>query len=145
MPGSTPPPRKKVLVIEDELDVASLIEATIQPLFDVFMACDAEQALRTIRDETIDAILVDIMLPNMDGTEFIIQTISEGAGKAIPVLVMTGLDSADLRIQVVQDLPSVLGVLKKPFRFNHLADMVASLIQSDRAGVQQCLKMSEFA
>jgi PAS domain S-box-containing protein len=63
--------RARVLVIDDELLIASVIERVLRPIHDVVVAKDALDALRRIgQGEEFDAILCDVMMPKMSGAQF---------------------------------------------------------------------------
>jgi DNA-binding response OmpR family regulator len=67
----SPPPRLgRVLVAEDEQDVAELIRYHLtKEGYDVVLAATGAQALKRARDEKPDLILLDIMIPEMNGWE----------------------------------------------------------------------------
>jgi CheY-like chemotaxis protein len=63
---------KKVLIAEDEAAIREIIAITLQRAgYEVTEACDGEQALLTYteRPNQFDVVLLDIMMPNMDGLE----------------------------------------------------------------------------
>ncbi len=61
---------KKILVVEDDLSILELIKFTLtKEGYDVFEATDGEQALEQIEERSPDLIVLDIMLPKIDGIE----------------------------------------------------------------------------
>ncbi len=59
---------KKVLVVEDESDLVAALEVRLKAEgYDVITALDGEEGLRKAREESPDLIILDIMLPKMDG------------------------------------------------------------------------------
>jgi DNA-binding response OmpR family regulator len=60
--------RKKILVVDDEPDVASLLTLMLKSQgYDVIVAGDGQEALEKARSANPDLILLDVMLPRMDG------------------------------------------------------------------------------
>ena len=60
----------RILVVDDEKEIADLLELyLISDGFQVKKAYDAQEGLRIMRDEKIDLVLLDIMMPNIDGLE----------------------------------------------------------------------------
>ncbi len=58
----------KILVVDDEPDTVGLLELTLQTAgFDVQTATNGEQALRKVREESFDLVLLDIMMPDISG------------------------------------------------------------------------------
>lgn len=61
---------KKVIVIEDEADILEVIEYNLaREGFRVLSSRDGEEGLRLIKKETPDLVLLDLMLPGLDGIE----------------------------------------------------------------------------
>ena len=85
--------RPVVLVAEDDASVRLTLEIVLQDEgFDVLFARDGEEALRVARDSIPNAILLDQIMPKMDGKEVFAALRSEESTSAIPVLVLTGMD-----------------------------------------------------
>lgn len=82
--------RTKVLIVEDNSDVRRLYAIGLnQRGFEVKLASDGAQALERIRSEKPDVILLDWLMPLMDGREVLDHLSSEGAG-SIPIIVISG-------------------------------------------------------
>jgi two-component system phosphate regulon response regulator PhoB len=79
-----------VLIVEDERDLARLVSYNLkQAGFDVVTAANGETALRAVREERFDLILLDLMLPDMPGTEVCRRLKQAPETAAIPVLMVT--------------------------------------------------------
>ncbi len=106
--------RPRVLVVDDEEAIRSLLATTLRTSeFEVLEAESADQALRMLVHESIDAVLLDRMMPDMDGVEVLRWIRRTPATAQIPVLFVTGRDQVD-------DLVEGLGVgaddyVVKPF------------------------------
>lgn len=82
----------KVLVAEDDASVRLTIEFVLQDEgFEVLLAEDGEQALKIAQTELPDIILLDQMMPKLDGKQVLSALRSESSTKDIPVFVLTGM------------------------------------------------------
>lgn len=78
---------RKILVVDDTRNVQLLINDFLSSQdFEVFLASDGEEALEIVRNNSIDLILLDIMMPNMDGYQFISHLRKESN---LPVIMIT--------------------------------------------------------
>jgi two-component system phosphate regulon response regulator PhoB len=79
-----------ILVVEDERDLLRVITYNLkQAGFDVVGAPDGETALRAVREERFDIVLLDLMLPDISGTEVCRRLKSNPATATIPVVMVT--------------------------------------------------------
>jgi DNA-binding response OmpR family regulator len=91
MPKKTPAPRKRVLIIEDDEDVAKILEVLVGGLnADVLVADDGMTGVELARKEKPDLVLVDIHLPGMNGLEVIRTLRAIPALAGLPLIVITG-------------------------------------------------------
>lgn len=120
--------KEKILVVEDEQDLVKLLQVTFEKQgYLVFCAQDAVTGLSIARKEKPDLILLDIMLPQMDGLEFCRIIRQESS---VPILFLTAKGSEVDRI-----LGFKLGgddYLTKPFSMGELIARVEALLR--RAG-----------
>ena len=82
--------RPAVLVVDDEPMNRSLIRGTIGGLCEVVEAGAGEEALEVIRSRPVDLVLLDVMMPNMNGYE-VCRRIKQEAREFLPVLLVTAL------------------------------------------------------
>jgi DNA-binding response OmpR family regulator len=81
---------KKILVVDDEPDVASLLSLMLTTQgYAVVTAGDGEEALAKARSEMPDLILLDVMLPKMDGYKVAHMLKSDAKYKQIPIIMLT--------------------------------------------------------
>ena len=87
----------KVLVVDDEPGVrAALQRALTLERHDVRLAEDGQVALDTLAEGTVDAIVLDVMMPRVDGLEVCRRL--RAAGDRTPVLMLTARDAIDDRV-----------------------------------------------
>ncbi len=85
---------KKILVVDDEKDMVAVLLQRLKAYgYEVASAGDGEEALRTIKKEKFDLIILDIMMPVMDGTELGQILKNDPKTKNIPLLFLTALQT----------------------------------------------------
>lgn len=90
--------KRKVLVVDDEADMVDLLrDPLLREGFDVLSANAGREALDVVRTQSPDIVLLDLMLPDVDGLEVCRQMKWDPATAQIPVLMLTGkADEADV-------------------------------------------------
>ncbi|MCW3789313.1 hybrid sensor histidine kinase/response regulator transcription factor [Plebeiibacterium sediminum] len=84
---------KRMLIVEDNKDIRDYISNIFIHSFEIITACDGQEALLQLNENTPDIIISDIMMPIMDGVEFCKQ-IKENIGTShIPVILLTAKDT----------------------------------------------------
>ena len=82
---------KKILILEDDPGISLSIKDELEyEGYTVYQAEDAEQGFRTIKNRTPDLIILDIMLPDMDGYE-VCKRLRSGGNKT-PIIILTVRD-----------------------------------------------------
>lgn len=80
----------KILVVDDEADILNLLDYNLRKAgFDVLLAKDGPEAIGCARDRRPDLIVLDIMLPDMEGTEVLKRLKSHDSTRGIPVIMLT--------------------------------------------------------
>ena len=86
---------KRILVVEDDSSLAQTISAKFKDAgFDVFIATDGESGLRMAEEKKPDLILLDLILPRMNGFKFMEEAKSKMEINSIPIVVLTNLESS---------------------------------------------------
>lgn len=81
---------KKVLVVEDEELIADLLQKKLRKEgYYAFVAGDGEAALKQIREERPDIVLLDIVLPRMNGFEVLSELRKDEELRGIPVIIIS--------------------------------------------------------
>jgi heavy metal response regulator len=119
----------KILLVEDDKAIARFVKkGLIENFFSVDVAFDGEDGLRLALHMTYDIVILDIMLPKMDGIE-ILKRVRETEIQT-PVIFLTAKDS---EVDIVQGLN--LGAddyVVKPFSFNELLARIRALLRRDK-------------
>lgn len=124
---------RTVLVVEDDPELNSLVGAYAQICgFEYRAALNAAAAFEEIRRGLPSAVILDIMLPDLDGFEVCRILKSDVATAAVPVLLLTALDGADERARGI-----ALGAaeyLAKPFDPDALMQAIRKHTGNGRVG-----------
>ena len=120
--------KPKVLVVDDEDRNLRLMEAMLLPLgYEVSLAHDGEEALEKVREIPPDVILLDIMMPKIDGFE-VAKKLKEGEGsKIIPIVMVTALREVEVRVKALE--MGADDFLAKPVDKTELQARVNSLLK----------------
>ncbi len=129
---------KKVLVVEDQIAIRELIAINLEMAgYEVTEASDGEMAVNYIENTYFDIILLDIMLPKLDGFSII----SKIKGKGIPVIFVTAKDDVLDRVKGLK-----LGAddyITKPFESIELLARIEAVLR--RCGkIEEVIKLKHL-
>jgi DNA-binding response OmpR family regulator len=97
------PRRKKILVIDDEEDFSFFTRKNLQRSnYEVIIAASGEDGLRIAQTSQPDVILLDIMMPGMNGFEVLHKLKEDPLTNTIPVVMLTGKDDETSHQQAAQ-------------------------------------------
>src|SRR5208337_2063928 len=106
--------RPRILCVDDEVKNLKLLEAILVPeVYETIEAKNGREALDKIRTEHIDLILLDIMMPEMDGFEVCKEIKWNKKYRNIPVIMITALTAKQDRIKGIE--AGAEEFLSKPF------------------------------
>jgi len=121
---------KNVLLVDDSSTMRKIIGRSLRQAgldFDnIFEAGDGLEALEVLEKESVDIVLSDINMPNMNGIEFLREKASRDAIKDVPVL-MISTETGDDIIGDAKSLGAV-GSLKKPFTPDKVNEVLGPLL-----------------
>lgn len=85
--------RRKILIIDDDKDFCDLVKLNLEKTrkFKVLVAIDPAEGIKVAKKESPDLILLDIVMPNMDGTDVLQILSKKKTTKCIPVVFLSGL------------------------------------------------------
>ncbi|MBY6103735.1 response regulator [Marinobacter nauticus] len=118
----------RVLYVEDDEDIRSVAELALVDVggFDVCLCASGQEALSRIEEFGPDLVLLDVMMPGMDGPQTLKALQQRPEGLNIPVIFMT----ARLQPSEIEEyrLLGAIGVIPKPFDPLTLADDIRRLV-----------------
>lgn len=126
-------PIKRVLLAEDEEDIQKVARMSLkfQGGVDVVVASNGEECLQCAERETFDVILLDAMMPKLDGYETCRRLKANPNTRDIPVIFLTAKTQA---YEVKQGLElGAIGYLTKPFEPTTLFRQIVELVENSRA------------
>jgi len=130
---SIPKGRKRILVVDDEKDLVDLISYNLKRNgFDALIARDGNEALEIATREKPDLVLLDLMLPGIDGTEVARRLKNNADTSTIPIIMLTAKSE---ETDVVVGL--TLGAddyVTKPFSMKILLARMTSVLRRGEAG-----------
>lgn len=116
----------RVLLVEDEQRVAAFIKKGLEEEFyAVDVADDGEEGLFMATSQDYDLIILDLMLPGMDGIE-LCRRIRQGSVRT-PVLMLTARDSVESKVTGLES--GADDYLTKPFAFSELLARIRALLR----------------
>jgi two-component system copper resistance phosphate regulon response regulator CusR len=122
----------RVLLVEDEPQAAQVLAKGLrEQSYAVDVAADGEAALFQVATTDYDALILDVMLPRVDGLA-VCRSIREGGG-ALPILMLTARDTVEWRIQGLDC--GADDYLIKPYDFGELLARLRALIRRGRRPV----------
>ncbi len=122
---------KKILLADDEPQLALAIKIRLQSRgYQVTTASDGRQALDAMAKERPDLVLLDVLMPVMDGY-FCLREINQRYGRgAIPVIILTARD----RMKELFELEGIADYVIKPFDHEDLLNRVDQVLKQREAG-----------
>lgn len=125
----------RILIVEDERDLNKiLVERLKQKHYSVDFCFDGQEALDYISVTEYDAIILDVMMPKIDGIT-VLKTI-RNQKKNVPVLLLTARDSIDDRVQGLD--AGANDYLVKPFAFEELLARIRVLLRKPEEVPKSC-------
>ncbi len=127
--------KKVIMIVDDDLTIQKLLKAALEKNGHNTVSCaSGEDALDILGKQHIDAIILDIVLPNMDGLE-VLKKIRNSEHRQMPVIMLTCKDS---------EVETVIGLemgaddyLSKPVRYHELMARLKSVFRRVSSGVQK--------
>ena len=121
----------RILVVDDEPAIRALVARIAQRAgFDVDVARDGAEAIAKLDESKFGVVILDLMMPNVDGYGVIDHVRSMG-GQHPAIILSSAADSAAFRRV---DGSIVHSVIRKPFDIDVLADMIAAAAESRTMG-----------
>lgn len=117
---------KKILLADDDPKLRRLVAATLGGAYKFLEAADGEQALEMARRENPDLILLDIIMPGLDGLEVLGRLKADQGTSQIKVVMLTGLGIEEFRS--AGENAGADGYFVKPFSPRALLEMVTDLL-----------------
>ena len=120
-----------ILAVDDDIDILELVEVSLTADgFNVITASDGRGALENARDYEPDLILLDLMMPEMDGFEVIEKLKSDAKTRTIPVIMLTA--KAQTREKILGLQSGADDYITKPFQLDELTARIEAVLGRTR-------------
>ncbi|MCH8156746.1 MAG: heavy metal response regulator transcription factor [Nitrospinae bacterium] len=132
----------RILIVEDEKKVAGFIKKGLEEeTYAVDVAYDGEEGLHLGKEGEYDLIILDLMLPKVDGLEILTQL--RECGSDVPILLLTAKDAVEDRVTGLNK--GADDYLTKPFAFSELLARVRVLLRRGKAEVKTELQIADLS
>ncbi len=120
--------RKRILVADDDPDLLELLKMDLGfQGYEVLVASNGKEALDVATREKLDLILLDVMMPYIDGYH-VASELSAKMGSAVPkIVIMTSRDT--VREKGIAMMSGAVSVLQKPFEMTRLHEMIEKILE----------------
>jgi DNA-binding response OmpR family regulator len=119
---------KKVMIIEDNKDIQEIYRHSFEKAgYEVILKDNGLDGLNEVAEKLPDVILLDLMMPKMDGFEFL-RTLKKTTSVDFPVIVCSNISDAEVN-QKVLDAGAIGVILKVDYSGKQLVDKVEYLLQ----------------
>jgi CheY-like chemotaxis protein len=126
--------RPKILVVDDDPDVLEAITTVLEGVdeYDVQTARDGLQCMQAIKEDLPDLVILDLLMPRMDGFAVVRDLRGNPRYRKLPVMILTSVreDASYRRYELEMGLAmDVQDYIEKPMRSAELLRRVAKLVQ----------------
>lgn len=130
-----------ILVVEDEHKIATFVKRGLEiEHYSVELAFTGEEALKKVEVQDYDLIILDIMLPGIDGFEVCKKI--RALGLSMPIIMLTARDSVEDKIKGLDS--GADDYLPKPFSFEELLARIRSLQRREKNVLPDKLKVGDL-
>jgi PAS domain S-box-containing protein len=131
----------RILVVEDDAKMRRVLELLLSGHWTVETAADARAAITAVRERPPDLVLTDLLLPGMDGYDFLRQLRAEAGTRTLPVIVISGLTEEADRLKALE--AGANDYLIKPFSERELMLRVTTHLEMGFLRREAALRESE--
>lgn len=119
---------RRILIVDDEERLRELVQACLEDLagWDTLTAASGEDCLQLLQSESVDAILLDVSMPVMDGIALYQKLQEQPETQPIPVILLTARVLPSDRARFAQ--MGVAGVISKPIEPTTLMAEIAEIL-----------------
>ncbi len=129
--GNLSETRPKVLIVDDEMDTLLPLKRSLEvENYIVVEALNGQEALDIVKNEIPDIILLDIMLPGMDGYEVCSRLKNNALTKNIPIIMLTARDNVKEKVKGLET--GADDYVAKPYNLHELKARIKSVLRRFR-------------
>lgn len=127
--------KRLILIADDDADTRSIVASAVQMLgAQTVEAADGQQALKLYNQLEIDLVILDVMMPILNGNQVCAQIKSSAMGPYVPVLMLTARDSIKDKVDALEG--GADDYLTKPFHYQELQARIKALLRVRELNLQ---------
>ncbi|MDN5296314.1 MAG: hypothetical protein PWQ71_420 [Bacteroidota bacterium] len=115
-----------ILIVEDDLEIRSMIKDLLSPHYNIMEASNGKEALQIVNRQRPMLVISDIIMPEMNGIEFLKVMKTQELTKHIPIILLSSKSTVESQIEGFES--GADAYINKPFNFRHLEVIVKSLL-----------------
>ncbi len=118
----------RVLIVEDNTELIMLMQQLLQPRYHILTAINGQEALKVIRDNDVDIIISDVMMPEMDGLELTRQIKQNENFSHLPIILLTAKTQPQDHQEALE--AGADDYITKPFRLKDLQLRIDNIVEN---------------
>ncbi len=126
----------KALIIDDDIIIREMLETFLKNEgFEVSSASDGKIAIEILQNEVFDIILTDLVMPNMNGIDFLKETLSFDI--KTPIIVMTAFGTIQTAVEAMRE--GAFDYITKPFNLNELSIIIKRALKISKLQMENVI------
>ena len=126
---------KKIVLVDDDVEFCEATKILLESRgYQVVLAYDGKEGLQKVRQEKPDLVILDVMMPEMNGYDVCVVMKADSELNMIPVMLLTGVDKAFFQTAYTKHMGMMTEAddyIAKPVEAEELAERVASFLGKD--------------
>ena len=131
----------KILFVEDDRAVRLIIRKRLEERYEIIESANGKDALKILEREHVDLLIVDVMMPVMNGYEFVEAV--RGSGDITPVIMLTAMDDFTHKRQGFER--GIDDYLTKPINHEELIWHIEAILRRARINAEKEIVLGDFA
>ena len=124
-----PDQKNKILLVEDDSMIVRMYQRKLEAEgFKVALAFNGEEGLAALKKETPDLVLLDIMMPKMNGIEMLKAVKADPALKSVPVVILTNLGDRPEDVQKCKELGALDYWVKANISLKEITERIRKIL-----------------
>lgn len=119
--------KRKILVVDDEPSIRLAVMRMLEKTYDILEAENGEDAIKIVEEQKPDLILIDLMMPKMDGYTACSKIKSKEETSGIPIVILTAIGH-ELNKKFASEMGAD-GYITKPFTLEELLDVTNRFVK----------------
>ena len=134
----------KIVIVDDDLVNLEILKNALSDLYDIYTVSDGLKSIETFEKVMPDLIILDIMMPNIDGVSIYIAQNQHPKLEKIPVIFVTAIDDVEYKIQLLEW--GINDYITKSYNVEEIRARIkrAMLQIAEKKNLEQNLKKLEY-